>query len=1572
MVNLKKIIEKFIITIILFSIIVSFCATPASYAKLDIADDEFYYAGTQKGQYTVKEGIFSWLLSSLADVADWIVGMVVMAIRAPFVGYTALLEKLLTWALQTTSGITMDNRISNTDLLQTIETSQDNVTIEAIVYNRVPAFNINIFDTTYDTTYSPTGQKYVCTTCRKPVEECCTVSEDGKVTCSCDCSGKCEKCAEYKEVTKRTRLDPNDEKKLKDIPIIIQLKVKIAEWYYIIRLIAIAGMLVVLVGIGIKIAIASVATDKAVYKRVLMDFVAGVLIIFLIHFYLYFVILINDMLVDVIRESSEEDHKVKMMQLAEEGNKYAKYSNLDLETSIYEEIRTRAYDPKLVNGIIGTVLYISLVFMAIKYSFIYTKRFFTIAILALMSPGVGVAFAIQKAITGKSQALKTWMTEVLLNVIIQSVHAIIYAVFISTVLYLSLESIAGIIVALIVMNFATKAEKIFRLIFNIDPSGKGLLGDTEKAGDLDQKYRNMAAMLKGSKTAAKYLSKSPQAMAMKAAARFGAAAGVLTIGGTVKAGKEVAKLGAKVASKIPRTPDEVKREREIDKEMEREAAEDGDIGAFATGERDDQYEARRARAARRVDERHAMKGNLNRKAKALLSPLRNAYVDRHTSEEIRDRFLKARKAYKQDPNSIGKANAYIDAYNDLRRKQKRGDVTLGGIAVGHIERVFNIDNYFEVKRKSNGKTARSVIVVKPGSIFGTKAYNPKTGKIERKKDGILDQFRAQNLLGFTDQDAKVFKQNVTNNIANGFIGSAAMFIGLGTFVMNPTLGMGLIATGATKKYGAYSKLGLMPGSRRRNARRFTFNSFTMPTIKNMRDIALERTQQEQNKLVTQNVKIKHPKLFKRLRMGTVSAVTLGGLVIGGLPGGAIAYLGIGAIDGIRNTIKRFKVSNRTRASYAKKTNANGREERILDAEGNPIKMAVTLEHGLLNVEEEKPLRRNQGFVSEAEYNISKQYFDQMKQQQLTFAEDAVKVIGYETEINAGNMIQKMHDEELIKEFAAIGYTYNPETGELTRIIEPQKYLDEEKEKTDITLDEYTEEAASEISDVDNREINRAIEAILVKISSTGPIDINDEARINQVLRTLDAQLFASNILKENQKTIDIFKDGRKGLVKAIKRKSSYINSAVEFSTSDAFSGMSDNEAQIMREIINQTVEEDGAKVATEQTPSRRRGGTSTARNVPSNTQTTMSSNTPIGGTVGNERITPSFGENQARPQSDSTGQAPNQPGATRQTAPNQPEDTRQPVQNQPEVSESPIQGDGTRVESSYDPNHRAVTGVNIADIPLKYDFRNVETSVIVEEVISKIERDLNGNPENFSSKMKNNIFTDVKKGIKNTIKPTKLPAEQREKYVQAITKYVEAMKKMQNQEVPTFDNNQTITFKPKKEEKKQIEQQAKAKVTRRMKKFEQMLQFDIENGGTGDVEVLLGQDSDTQGLNRLTAKEITQLFRDVKKTNKELAELYPTLSTTEQKKKLKALYAAGREYIPLSMEVESFKKEHADLYYADYNSLSEEDRLKVRKIKSIEAQLPEKRRAYKQAKKTEDNAGPLNMNNLFNLITHVH
>ena len=118
MAQLKRICKKIILIIITISLLITFCAMPSSYAKLDLQDGEFYYAGTQKGQYTVSDGIFKWLLSKIGDISDWILGIITMGFRMVFVGWTALIEKMLTWALETTSGITMSGDIveSNTEV----------------------------------------------------------------------------------------------------------------------------------------------------------------------------------------------------------------------------------------------------------------------------------------------------------------------------------------------------------------------------------------------------------------------------------------------------------------------------------------------------------------------------------------------------------------------------------------------------------------------------------------------------------------------------------------------------------------------------------------------------------------------------------------------------------------------------------------------------------------------------------------------------------------------------------------------------------------------------------------------------------------------------------------------------------------------------------------------------------------------------------------------------------------------------------------------------------------------------------------------------------------------------------------------------------------------------------------------------------------------------------------------------------------------------------------------------------------------------------------------------------------
>ena len=399
--GLKKVGEKIILIIVTLSLLLTFVVAPSSYAKLTLKDGEFYYAGTTKGTYTASEGIFSWLLNNLSQIADWLVGIMTLGPRMVFVGWTALIERMLTWTLETTTGVNIngDGVNSATDL-SSITDSSSNITVQAIVYNQVPAFDINFFDIEYDPTVSGTGQIYKCDTCNKECSECCTSSE----SCSCKCNGNCDACKAY-----MAALATSDELNGEDVdenraPVVIQLKRLVATWYYVLRLLSIAAMLIVLIGIGIKMAISTIASEKAVYKRMLADWLAGLIILVSVHYIMWFIIQINDTLVGVVKDSANSINQVQLKQLYDKNDakgEKKEVSNEEIEISVYEEIRTRAYDPKLSVGLSGMIMYMTLVYFAVRYSLVYLKRFLTIVVLTLMGPPVGVAYALQKAISGK-------------------------------------------------------------------------------------------------------------------------------------------------------------------------------------------------------------------------------------------------------------------------------------------------------------------------------------------------------------------------------------------------------------------------------------------------------------------------------------------------------------------------------------------------------------------------------------------------------------------------------------------------------------------------------------------------------------------------------------------------------------------------------------------------------------------------------------------------------------------------------------------------------------------------------------------------------------------------------------------------------------------------------------------------------------------------------------------------------------------------------------------------------------------------------------------------------------------
>ena len=406
--------------------------TPNSLEEEDNATedpaDEFYYQGLAQGSFSGTSSvgnILAWLFNLLSQLVDYIVGFLTMIIKVVIIGWANIFVNIVTDALDAITGEAVEapvqdegeadgNSVTNTttntttggDTTDTYETQSildndnlytptstelqpegdDKLTVDKIIFNQVPLLDVNVF--------TDTAAGY-------------TLKEDSSL---------------------------------------LIIRDSVATWYYIIRNVTIAVMLVILIYVGIRMALSTIASEKAQYQRMLVSWLVGFIIIFVIHYFLLLVLNINSTILGWITGAQD---------------------NLGYEDSIYETVRTKAYEIKFSSGMVGTILYIVLIILMLKFLYIYLKRFLAVCILIVMAPMMGASYAISKVRTGKAKAFTRWMKDYTLLVLIQSVHALIYTCFVTVVLQLTNESIAGIVLALIVMNFMLKASDIFTGIFSM-------------------------------------------------------------------------------------------------------------------------------------------------------------------------------------------------------------------------------------------------------------------------------------------------------------------------------------------------------------------------------------------------------------------------------------------------------------------------------------------------------------------------------------------------------------------------------------------------------------------------------------------------------------------------------------------------------------------------------------------------------------------------------------------------------------------------------------------------------------------------------------------------------------------------------------------------------------------------------------------------------------------------------------------------------------------------------------------------------------------------------------------------
>lgn len=234
----------------------------------------------------------------------------------------------------------------------------------------------------------------------------------------------------------------------------------IAVWYYVLRGMAISMLLVVLIYIGIRMAISTIASEKARYKKMLIDWVTSMAILFLTGMIISFTLLVNDSIINAIGLMC---------------------NSLVISDTfrLIQDIAFKVLDPLAIPA---TVIYCMLVWQTIALVISYFMRMLKLAFLVLISPLITITYSMDKIGDGKAQALGIWLKEFVFTVLIQPFHCIIYMIFVNIAFKLLLDNqikgdftqtLAAAVISILSVLFVKDAEKLVKKIFSFQDDGSG-------------------------------------------------------------------------------------------------------------------------------------------------------------------------------------------------------------------------------------------------------------------------------------------------------------------------------------------------------------------------------------------------------------------------------------------------------------------------------------------------------------------------------------------------------------------------------------------------------------------------------------------------------------------------------------------------------------------------------------------------------------------------------------------------------------------------------------------------------------------------------------------------------------------------------------------------------------------------------------------------------------------------------------------------------------------------------------------------------------------------------------------
>lgn len=228
------------------------------------------------------------------------------------------------------------------------------------------------------------------------------------------------------------------------------IREQVSIWYVAIRNIAAVILAVMALYIGIRMAISSVAEEKARYKRMLTDWVVSIVLLFVLHYIMILIININDGLVEVLKIARKNSTNSSTV-MSEAFSRAISFSDMF------------SFTAQLAN----MAIYVMLAVMTFIFFCTYVKRMVTIAFLIMISPLITVTYSIDRMGDGKSQALNTWFKNFVYNILLQPFQCITYLALVQTAINsMNIGDLSTVVVAIVMVFFLFEAEEIIKDIFH--------------------------------------------------------------------------------------------------------------------------------------------------------------------------------------------------------------------------------------------------------------------------------------------------------------------------------------------------------------------------------------------------------------------------------------------------------------------------------------------------------------------------------------------------------------------------------------------------------------------------------------------------------------------------------------------------------------------------------------------------------------------------------------------------------------------------------------------------------------------------------------------------------------------------------------------------------------------------------------------------------------------------------------------------------------------------------------------------------------------------------------------------